>query len=308
MKAWPRRTIRLQRGFALFFSALSAAMLSVMAGPAWALLSVPIGTAYYRFTTRKYRARVRLLDEPMPDGWRELLDARVAFYRRLPLDQKRRFEDNVRIFVSEQRIVSVHGAHVDDEVRLLIGASAAMLCHNWPSWEWDNLRDILVYPRSFDEEYSVERQSHLSGMVHSQGPIILSLKDLRLGFAHPKDGHNVALHELAHVLDMAQGYADGVPAGLDWVAEAPWVQVIADRLAKIRNPDIEHVLRDYAGVDEAELFAVVVEVFFEQPVRLRRHDPELYAMLAAYFEQDPASEESSAAEAGHERSEGGAGS
>ena len=283
------------RGAALFFSLLGVPVLAVMAGLPWALLSPLLGVAFYLLATRRYRARRRLLNDPMPDEWKQLLDTRVAFYRRLPDDQKRRFENNVRLFVAEQRIVSVHGARVDDEVRLLIGASAAMLCHEWPNWEWDNLRDILVYPSSFDEEYGMKRQAHISGMVHSQGPIILSRKDLRHGFAHPKDGHNLALHELAHVLDMAQGYADGVPADLDWVAEAPWVQLIADRLARIRSPDTEHVLRDYAGVNEAELFAVAVEAFFEQPARLQQRDPELYAMLAAYFEQDPAREDGSMA-------------
>ncbi len=48
------------------------------------------------------------------------------------------------------------------------------------------------------------------------------------------------------------------------------------------------VVRDDAGTNEAELFAVAVEAFFEQPNKLEKRDPELYSMLREYFNQDTA--------------------
>jgi hypothetical protein len=176
---------------------------------------------------------------------------------------------------------------VDDETRVLIAASAAMLAHGLPEFEWPSVRDIVVYPGTFDEAYDVGRGT-ISGMVHAQGPVLFSMEDLRHGFRRPHDGHNVALHEFAHVMDMATGAADGLPLGLSWVATAPWVELMVDRLRRIRGHRYQHVLRDYAGSNEAEFFAVAVEVFFEQPGKLRGRDPELYAMLAEYFAQDPA--------------------
>ena len=46
------------------------------------------------------------------------------------------------------------------------------------------------------------------------------------------------------------------------------------------HPHHRQVLRRYAGTNEAELFAVAVEVFFERPKRLKADDPELYELLA----------------------------
>ncbi|MCA9685529.1 MAG: zinc-dependent peptidase, partial [Myxococcales bacterium] len=83
-------------------------------------------------------------------------------------------------------------------------------------------------------------------------------------------------------------HADGHPIGADWVSTAPWMEIITDRLGKLRRHQYPHVLRDYAGTNEAEFFAVAVEVFFERPHALRDKDPELYQLLRDYFGQDPA--------------------
>lgn len=233
-----------------------------------------------------------MIAEPFPEPWRALLERRVDFYRQLDEPGRQRFEDDVRIFLAEQRIDAAQGseAAVDDEIRLLIASSAATLGHGMPNFEWPRMRDIVVFPRSFDEQYRDDGENpNIAGMVHSQGPILYSARDLRLGFRR-HDGHNVGIHELAHVLDLADGRADGVPVGAGWSSSAPWLEIVSDRLTKLRKTRKRgrSSLREYAGTNEAEFFAVAVEGFFEQPTRLRDDDPELYAMLRDYFGQDPA--------------------
>lgn len=264
-----------------------AASLLVMASPPAALAGAAVAGLYFWTATARYRRRRRLCAEPFPERWRELLERRLPFYRRLGAPERARFEDDVRIFLSEQRIYGVHGARVDDDVRVLIAGSAAMLGHGLPDWEWTNLRDVVVYPKAFDAEYDPHAGGGISGMVHAQGPILLSRRDLVHGFRRPKDGHNVALHELAHVMDFADGRADGVPGDIEWVATAPWIELVADRLRAMRRENGDKPLRNYAAENEAELFAVAVEAFFEQPAELAEKDPELYEMLVRYFNQDP---------------------
>jgi MtfA peptidase len=284
---WPRKLIRLHAALALLLGSVVAVAALVMARPAMAAIGALVAAGYFWVTTARFRRRRRLEREPFPESWRALLERRVPYYCRLDPAGRERFETDIRIFLAEQRIYGVHGAAVGDEVRVLIAASAAMLGHGLPEWEWSNLRDVLVYPKAFDAEYNPHASGGIAGMVHAQGPILLSRRDLVHGFARPRDGHNVALHELAHVMDFADGFADGVPAEIEWVATAPWIELVADRLRTMRRRKAEKPLRAYAAENEAELFAVAVEAFFEQPERLAQKDPELFEMLVRYFNQDP---------------------
>ena len=95
------------------------------------------------------------------------------------------------------------------------------------------------------------------------------------------------LTHLGHRMDMADGAADGVPAGLQWMATAPWVGLIVDRLRKKHGEKCRKVLGSYACTNEAEVFAVAVEFFFERPTELKQKDGKLYAMLESYFNVDP---------------------
>lgn len=287
MQIWPKKRIRAVAAGAAAIGLMLAAAAAVISGPVAALAGPAAMVVLYAWGTRRYRKRRRLVSTPFPEGWRACLQRRVPFYRRLAPDARQRFEDDVRIFLAEQRIFADRGAVLDDETLLLIASSAAMLAHGLPEWEWPTLRDIVVYPRAFDEKYNQSHDANTAGMVHAQGPILFSQRELRLGFSK-LDGHNVGLHELAHVMDFEDGYADGVPGDLEWVATAPWVKTVASRLARQRKRS--GVLRAYAGKNEAELFAVAVEVFFEKPRELRERDRELYEMLADYSKQDPAAE------------------
>ena len=90
---------------------------------------------------------------------------------------------------------------------------------------------------------------------------------------------------------MADGKADGIPSGTNWFATAPWIQPMADRIQKIRRGQCKAILRDYAGVNQAEFFAVAVETFFEQPEKMKQQDPELFKLMHSYFNVDPSQPE-----------------
>ncbi len=287
MQVWPKRVLVVQTVLGLALGGSSALAFAVMIGPHAAFGAGAVFVLYMAGATRRYRRRRRVVAAPFPDGWRRLLGERLPYYRGLDDAARARFEDDIRIFLAEQRIYGIRGVTVHEDTRLLVAAAAAMLVNGMPDWEWPVVRDIVVYPTAFDEQYRTDQHPDILGMVHMQGPILLSQRDVRHGFRRPDDGQNVALHELAHVIDMADGHADGVPAELSFVATAPWVRVVADRLERLRGEAYGDTLREYAGTNETELFAVAVEAFFEAPAHLREHDPELYAMLRDYFAQDP---------------------
>jgi MtfA peptidase len=286
MRAWPPRTILLHRIAAVVIGGLVALVASAIGNAAaWSLLGLVVGGAYYAASTRRYRSRRRLLASPLPESDRATLRQRIVYYREIDDAARERFDDDVRIFLAEQVITGAADQEVDHSTRLLIAASAAMLSNALPDWEWPRMRDIVVYPHAFDDRYDTEEHGNVAGQVSLYGPILFSKRDLELGFRR-REGHNVGLHELAHVIDMEDGHADGVPVDAPFTASAPWVDVVAKRLETVRRGK-SSPLRDYAGTNVAEVFAVAVEVFFEKPGDLARRDPELFELLCRYFNQDP---------------------
>lgn len=44
----------------------------------------------------------------------------------------------------------------------------------------------------------------------------------------------------------------------------------------------------YGTKNEAEFFAVATEEFFDRPLALQEHAPDLYQLLSSYYRQEPA--------------------
>jgi Mlc titration factor MtfA (ptsG expression regulator) len=228
--------------------------------------------------------RRALLAAPFPPRWREFLLDNYDHYDRLPPDLRRRFEDDVRVFMAETRVTGIEAA-VTDELRLLVAASAVTLSVGWPDYEWDQLTEVLLYPNSFDRDYSFESPD-LVGQAHGWGTIILSIPALRESFADPDDGYHVGIHEFAHLLELDQTRFDGIPPGLSPEGSREWTRLMDREMERMRKG--KSVIDDYGAHEPAEFLAVAVEAFFESALELRLRHREVYDVLAQYFRQDPA--------------------
>ena len=106
----------------------------------------------------------------------------------------------------------------------------------------------------------------------------------------PDEVFNVVIHEFAHVIDMRDGLADGVPP-LDSAERERWIEVIDAEWEKFceRIDAGEDTLIDPYGSEAVEeFFAVAVEAFFVAPAAMRAEEPVMYALLSGFFRQDPA--------------------
>ena len=246
----------------------------------------------YRFLTRKDRRRTALRKQPFPLAWETILQREVPFFQTLDESEKDRFREEVRIFLAEKRITGIKTT-VDDTVRVLVAASAIIPIFGFPGWEWDQIREVLIYPTNFSEQYEIGRTvgADILGMVGTGAMsrmMILSKPDLLSGFRMPLDRKNVGIHEFAHLLDKSDGVVDGVPSvGLPRSAVIPWLKLVHREMDKIRRRHSD--INPYGLKNEAEFFAVASEYFFENPDKMQRKHPELYAMLQRVFHQDPQS-------------------
>jgi len=158
---------------------------------------------------------------------------------------------------------------------------------------------ILVYPSGFNfkqKERSAigiisESDLPVAGLSFSKGVIVLSWPDTISGSLNPGDGINVVFHEFAHQLDQLDGVMNGAPLLSNAALYSEWSKILSTEYEQLRE-DVAHnrnsVIRPYGATRPAEFFAVVTEIFFEQPVQLKQDHPELYEEFKSYYRQDPA--------------------
>lgn len=264
-------------GLGALFAGAGGALAGLVVG-----LGLAVGFAWFhgRRSTRRWAALAR----PFPEAWRRFLEERYDHYDRLPDALRGRFEDDLRILIAEKRITGVE-VPVTDELRLLVAASAVTLSVGWPGYEWDQLTEVLLYPDDFDRDYRFGGHERV-GETHPWGTIILSVPALEESFEHPDDGYHVGLHEFAHLLDMDHTHFDGIPVGLDATRSREWVALAEKEMERLQKG--KSALDPYGKDDPVEFLAVAVEAFFEMPLLVRKRHREVYAILSAYFGQDPA--------------------
>jgi len=235
---------------------------------------------------RRPLARLAAVRGTLTDKDRAWLRRHVQLYARAAAPDRERFERDVRIALAEWRFEGVGGVVADRTLTLSVAAGAALLLHGRPDWELPSGRTILFYEGAFDDSFDVEREGgDYDGMVTSQGPVLLSVPAVRMGWAR-RDGYNVVLHELAHLFDVSGALgADGVPTLMDPGSADAWMQLVREEMRRAKMG--RSVLSSYASTNPAELFAVATEQFFERPARLHRHHPRLFDALAAFYALDP---------------------
>ena len=244
----------------------------------------------YRFLTRKDRRRAILRKQPFPTAWETVLQREVPFFQTLDESEKNRFREEVRIFLNEKRITGIKTS-VDNTVRVLVATSAIIPIFGFPGWEWDQISEVLIYPTTFNEQYEIGHVGNrdVLGMVGTGAMnrmMILSKPELLQGFRAAPDRTNVGIHEFAHLLDKSDGAVDGVPSvALSRSVVTPWLKLIHQEMGSIRAGHSD--INSYGLKNEAEFFAVASEYFFENPDKMKRKHPELYAMLEQVFHQNP---------------------
>jgi len=286
-----RENNRRNRNHAFAFAGATA-VASTVAGWFWppVLLSLGLCPFIYWSLRRRCLRRLRIMKQPFPASWEQVLQSHVAFFRALSDDEKERFRQLVKVFVDEVRIIGIR-TEIDDTVRVLVAASAVIPIFGFHDWEYHRLGEVLVYPNSFDEKYHAtgSADEHTLGMVglkHLRGVMILSKPSLLAGFDSPASRDNVGIHEFAHLVEQEE-VEHGLPPEIPWQAVKHWVHYVKRELSHpSRN---RSYINSYAYTNEHEFFAVLAEYFFKSPDLVRKKDPQLYAMLQEMFHQDTVS-------------------
>ncbi len=248
------------------------------------------------------RRRKKLLEEPFPPAWEEILQHNVAHYCLLTDTERSRLRALIQVFIAEKTWEGCGGLELTDEIRVTISAQACLLILNLPHNYYENVETIIIYPSTiilperklafFETALEpLEPPSPIAGQAFEQGPLILVWDEVLHGSRHPESGYNVVYHEFAHKLDMLDGAADGTPSLRSRAEYRDWIQTCSREYLRLRK-EVQQgkrtFLNAYGALNEAEFFAVATEHFFDQPRLMIKHAPDLYRVLSEYYRQDPA--------------------
>ncbi len=248
---------------------------------------------------RAYR-REKIQQQPFPAAWRQILKHRMPYFRALPADLQLQLKKLIQVFVAEKQFIGCADLVVTDEMRVTIAAQACLLLLNKPPHYYPKLKQILIYPAAFVVPTA---QSDAAGVVSEMaqvrlgeswqtGQIILSWVDTLKSAAICNDGHNLVIHEFAHQLDQLKGQATGAPLLRSTEAYQQWAEVLSyefEQLQKQLALGLPTLFDAYAATNPAEFFAVISEVFFEQPDLFAAQHGALYQQLRSFYALDPLS-------------------
>lgn len=239
----------------------------------------------------------------IPDALWDLTIARLPFLHGRPASDLADLRRLASLFLDGKEFSGADGLVVDDAMALSIAVQACLPVLRFGLAPYAGFVGIVVHPGEVVARREVEDDD---GVVHSYeeplvgeamrgGPMMLSWHDVDLAGAAAQSSYNVVIHEFAHVLDMMDGEADGVPPLPSTAERDAWIEVIDtdyERFCDRIERGEETVLDPYGAESVDEFFAVAAEAFFVNAKAMRAEHPGLYGMLARYFRQDPADCES----------------
>jgi Mlc titration factor MtfA (ptsG expression regulator) len=252
-----------------------------------------------RLRQRRETAAVRR--RPIPDDlWKRTL-VRYPFLQRQDPAAAAELRRLTSLFLDRKEFSAAGGMVLRDAMVVAIAAQAVLPVLRLGLARYDGFVGIVVHPdqvlarrEAADEDGVVhEYDELLSGEAMHGGPVMLSWHDVRSAGHSAASAYNVVIHEFAHVLDMANGPADGVPWLPPDLPAPAWRATLAaefEALAASVDAGQATFLDPYGSQGPEEFFAVASEAFFVSAAGMQAAHPGLYRMLARFYLQDPAAE------------------
>lgn len=255
---------------------------------------------WWRDLSRRRDART-VQRRAIPDLLWQLTLARFPFLAARSAEDQAGLRTLATLFLARKEFTGAQGFVVTDEIAVAVAAQACLPILRLGLDAYDAFVGIVIHGDEvvarrevMDDDGIVHHYDEtLAGEAMEGGPVMLSWRDVEDAGESASWGYNVVVHEFAHVLDMRDGAADGVPLLSDRDARERWVRVIDaayEAFAKRIDAGEETLLDPYGAESVDEFFAVSSEHFFVAPHDLIDEAPEMYELLARYYRQDPASQ------------------
>ena len=200
-------------------------------------------------------------------------------------------------FLLEKAITPVGELVLDDRDRGLLAAACCLPLLEFGAAGLRGWSQLIVYPEAFRVNRTHvdaagvlhQWEDELIGESWDSGPLILSWADVLADCDDPHAGFCVAVHEMAHKIDVLDGELDGTPP-----LPGPWqrgwardFQAAYDDFVKEVEAGRETAIDPYAAEAPEEFFAVASEYHFSDPRLLRAAMPKVAAHLERFYGRSP---------------------
>ena len=234
---------------------------------------------------------------PIPDDLWHAAAAALPWVRALPAPRQATLAALAARFLHEKTITAVDGLALDDQQRCMLAALCCLPLLEFGGEGLHGWSQLIVYPDAFRVNRSHidaagvmhEWDDELIGEAWDAGPVILSWADIVADCDDPRAGYCVAVHEIAHKLDVLDGVLDGTPA-LPRAWQREWArdfQTAYDSLCAEVDAGHHTTIDAYASESPEEFFAVATEYHFSDPATLRAAMPAVADHLTRFYGPAP---------------------
>ncbi len=234
----------------------------------------------------------------LADDWEAIVGANVGAWAGFVASERDELAEIGDWLLRHKHWEAAQGFDLDDVILTTIALQAALPVLELGTDYYREVSAVVVFPTTIMSRgtYAGPIRGTVTdgvvpvlGQAHDQrGPVIIAWDDALRAAHNPGNGRNVVFHEFAHKLDMLDDMIDGTPPLQTKEQLARWVEVCTEAYTALRDGFPRPPLDGYGGVSTAEFFAVASETFFDVPVALEEHEPNLYAVLRDFYRQDPA--------------------
>jgi Mlc titration factor MtfA (ptsG expression regulator) len=251
-----------------------------------------------RSAWHEHRIQRALRRKAIPEDLWRLTVSRLPFLQRRSSAELNELRRLASLFLDQKQFTGV-GLVITDEIAVAVATQACLPVLRLGLEPYAGFVGLVIH----QDEVLAERvtadddgvvhhyQEALTGEAMEGGPVMLTWADVRDAGELAEQGYNVVIHEFAHVIDMRNGFADGVPILYGAGARSEWRAALAseyERFCDCVDRDEPTVLDPYGATAPAEFFAVAVEAFFVNAEAMKKEQPVMYQLLSSFFNQDPA--------------------
>ena len=224
------------------------------------------------------------MPQSIESEYHQILEKYSIYYRNLNPSRKEEFRKRLYKLLHFLAFSSAEIRIVTREMRVVIGCAIIEITFGLEKFLPERFTNVMVKPRRY--MYPGYGEPFLGHIDYSRNTLFFSWPDVQSGYLIPDDALNVALHEMAHVLEVENQFSEIFQKFFDDISWDKWAKLAFEKMTTIRNND-NKFLKNYGGHNMREMFAVCVETFFEQPAEFKENLPELYQTMVNLLKQDP---------------------